>query len=214
MNVDILLGKIRNLFFPYKPYILKSNELVTVGKLTAHNGNCTISGGQKVLIGNYCAIGKNVSIITSNHDYNYAALIGIFYNRYFDTRHPGAIQNPPTKERTKGPVIIGNDVWIADNVTILSGVTIGNGACIATSSVVTKNVDPYMIVGGIPAKPIKKRFSDEKISFLEQLKWWDWDEGKIHQHKTFFMSNINILSLEQIRQLIDHAPPPPMRELF
>lgn len=202
MNIDVLFWKVRNLFFHYKPFMLKSNELVTVGKLAVHNGNFNISGGQKVSIGNFCAIGKNVSIITSNHDYNYTALSGVFYNRYFDTIQPGAIKNPPTKERTKGPVKIGNDVWIADNVTILSGVTIGNGACIANGSVVIKNVEPYVIVGGVPAKPIKKRFSDEKIALLEQLKWWDWDDKTICKNKQFFMSNLNALELEEIKSLI------------
>ena len=177
MNIRLVLRKIGYLLFLDKPpFILKNNSYLTVGRFSYHNGNFNVSGSQKVTIGNFCAIGNNVSIITSNHDYNYTALSGAVYVKYFNTRQPDSIQNPPTKERTKGPVIIKNDVWIANNVTILSGVTIGNGACVANGSIVTKNVEPYTIVAGIPAKPIKKRFSDDKIAFLEQFKWWDWDD--------------------------------------
>ena len=79
----------------------------------------------------------------------------------------------------KGDIIIGNDVWIGYNAIILSGVTIGDGAIIATGAVVTKDVPAYTIVGGIPAKKIKKRFSDEIIQRLQKMKWWDWPEELI-----------------------------------
>lgn len=79
----------------------------------------------------------------------------------------------------KGDIVIGNDVWIGYNATILAGVTIGDGAIIATNSTVIKDVKPYSIVGGNPAFEIKKRFSEETISKLLKLKWWDWDIEKI-----------------------------------
>lgn len=82
----------------------------------------------------------------------------------------------------KGDVIIGNDVWIGFEAVILSGVTIGDGAIIGTRAVVTKDVPPYTIVGGIPAKPIRKRFSDSVISELLKLQWWDWSENRIKQN--------------------------------
>jgi acetyltransferase-like isoleucine patch superfamily enzyme len=74
---------------------------------------------------------------------------------------------------------IGNDVWVGNNVMIMDGVTIGDGAIIAGGAIVTNDVLPYTIVGGIPAKPIKKRFSDEQIQELLQIKWWDWDVKKL-----------------------------------
>ena len=82
----------------------------------------------------------------------------------------------------KGDIVIGNDVWIGYEAIIMAGVHIGNGAIIATRAVVTKDVPPYTIVGGIPAKPIRKRFNDHTIQKLEILKWWDWPIEKIRQN--------------------------------
>lgn len=82
----------------------------------------------------------------------------------------------------KGNTIVGNDVWIGYNVTILPGITIGDGAIIAANTTVTKDVPPYSIVGGNPSKVIKKRFSNEQIETLLELKWWDWDIEKITKH--------------------------------
>ena len=77
--------------------------------------------------------------------------------------------------------MVGNDVWIGYEAVILSGVTIGDGAVIGTRAVVTKDVPPYTIVGGVPAKPIRKRFDDAVIERLEALRWWDWEEEKIRR---------------------------------
>ena len=79
----------------------------------------------------------------------------------------------------KGDIIVGNDVWIGYEAVIMSGVKIGDGAIIGTRAVVTKHVPPYTIVGGVPAKPIRRRFDDATIEKLEVLRWWDWDYEKI-----------------------------------
>jgi virginiamycin A acetyltransferase len=79
----------------------------------------------------------------------------------------------------KGDIHIGNDVWIGYNATIMAGVTIGDGAIIATNATVTNDVPPYSIVGGNPAREIKRRFSDSQIERLLEIKWWDWDAEKI-----------------------------------
>ena len=79
----------------------------------------------------------------------------------------------------KGDIVLGNDVWVGYEAVIMSGVTIGNGAIIGTRAVVTKDVPPYTIVGGVPAKPIRKRFDDDTIRALENLRWWDWEREKI-----------------------------------
>lgn len=184
------------------PYKIESGYHLEVGKLSFHNGNLDIRGDQKVSIGSYCAFGKNISIITSNHDYNFTCLQGTFYHHYFKTDHPGVKQFPPNRERTKGKVEIGSDVWIADNVTILSGVKIGNGACIGNNSIVTKDVSAYSIVAGIPAKEIKKRFDSEKIVFLEQLEWWTWTEERIRHNQPFFNCDLNKTSLVEIKKMI------------
>lgn len=82
----------------------------------------------------------------------------------------------------KGDIIIGNDVWIGYEAVILAGVSIGDGAIIGARAVVTKDVPPYTIVGGVPAKPIKKRFSDETISSLLSIQWWNWSKEKISEN--------------------------------
>ena len=81
----------------------------------------------------------------------------------------------------KGDIVIGNDVWIGYEAVIMTGVHIGNGAIIAARAVVTKDVPPYTIVGGVPARPIRKRFDEEVIRKLETLQWWDWSVEKIRR---------------------------------
>lgn len=82
----------------------------------------------------------------------------------------------------KGDIVIGSDVWIGYEAVILSGVTIGDGAVIGSRAVVTKDVEPYTIVGGVPAKPIRKRFDEQMIKKLEKIGWWNWDEEQIRQN--------------------------------
>ena len=84
----------------------------------------------------------------------------------------------------KGDIVIGNDVWIGYEAVVLAGVTIGDGAVIGTRAVVTKDVPPYTIVGGVPAKFIRKRFPQETIDSLLKIKWWNWPEERIRQHIT------------------------------
>lgn len=81
----------------------------------------------------------------------------------------------------KGDIVVGNDVWIGFEAVIMAGVTIGDGAIIASRAVVNKDVPPYTIVGGVPAKPIRKRFSDEKIKELMEMKWWNWSDEAIER---------------------------------
>ena len=101
-----------------------------------------------------------------------------------------------TKLLTNGDIIVGHDVWIGYGSTIMSGVTIGDGAVIAAGSLVTKNVDPYSIVGGNPAKEIKKRFNQEDIHALLNIKWWNWPSHKIKE-------NIETLTSPNIKDLIN-----------
>ncbi len=96
----------------------------------------------------------------------------------------------------KGDINIGNDVWIGYNATIMAGVNIGDGAIIAANSIVTKDVEPYTIVGGNPAKKIRKRFSEDIIAKLLKLKWWNWNIDKITK-------NIQNLTDNKIEKLIE-----------
>ncbi len=177
-----------------------------IDKTTIINGSSKLisSKDSKIIIGKYCAIANNLKIITLNHDYNFPAVQGTFYNKFFNNKHPGEIKFPPNKERTKGNVIIGNDVWIGEDVVILSGVTIGDGCCIGARSVITKNLEPYTICVGQPCKEIKKRYSDIIINFLLDLKWWNWTENKIKNNKTFFMTNLNtITNIDELKKIIN-----------
>lgn len=131
----------------------------------------------KLTVGNFSSIADNVTIfLGGNHNANWVTTYpfghihqGIF-NKFNGDGHPS----------TKGNVIIGNDVWIGANTTIMSGVTIGDGAIIANNSHVVKNVEPYSLVGGNPAKLIKYRFTPEQTEKLLKIKWWDWDDEKIN----------------------------------
>ncbi len=95
---------------------------------------------------------------------------------------------------SKGDTVIGNDVWIGNSVTIMQGVKIGHGSIIGTNSLVTKDIEPYTIVGGNPAKPIKKRFDQDTIDFLVSLAWWDWGVDKITSNlEAITTGNITLL---------------------
>lgn len=141
--------------------------------------------GDKLIIGKFCAIASNVKFIMNgaNHPLNYF------------TTYPFAIfgdgwENTMSVEGTsKGDTIIGNDVWLGYNALIMPGVKIGDGAIIGANSVVTKDVEPYTIVGGNPAKLIRKRFADDVINLLLKLKWWDWSIEKITENIPLLASN-------------------------
>ncbi|MFT4535283.1 MAG: virginiamycin A acetyltransferase [Saprospiraceae bacterium] len=128
--------------------------------------------GDKLIIGKFCMIASNVTFIMNGANHLTESI----------STYPFAIFGADWKDAmegktypTKGDTIIGNDVWIGYNATIMAGVTIGDGAIIATNATVVKDVPPYTIVGGNPAKEIKKRFSNEEIERLLDLKWWDKD---------------------------------------
>ena len=89
----------------------------------------------------------------------------------------------------KGDIVIGNDVWIGYEAVIMAGVHIGDGAIVGTRAVVTKDVPPYTIVGGIPAKEIRKRFSPDIIEQMQTLKWWDWSVDKIQEFLPYLMNS-------------------------
>lgn len=132
--------------------------------------------GDKLIIGKFCMIASDVTFIMNGANH-LSQSISSYPFAIFGNGWENAMENKSYP--TKGDTIIGNDVWIGHNVTIMPGVTIGDGAIIATNAMVTKDVEPYTIVGGNPAKPIKKRFSDIEIKQLLELQWWHWDIEKI-----------------------------------
>lgn len=140
----------------------------------------------KLVVGNFSSIACNVKIyLGGNHrtdwvtTYPFGHIHTSIFNKFDGVGHPS----------TKGDVIIGNDVWIGENVTIMSGVTIGDGVVIANNSHVVKDVEPYSLVGGNPAKLIKYRFSQEQIEKLLEIKWWYWDDEKINKFTPLLCNN-------------------------
>jgi virginiamycin A acetyltransferase len=146
----------------------------------------------KLIIGKFCQIATGVRFIMngSNH-----AMDGI--STYPFKVFGGEWSRASLNVKSKGDTVIGNDVWIGNSATIMQGIKVGDGAIIGTNSLVTKDVEPYTVVGGNPAKEIRKRFNDEIIRFLLKLKWWDWNSEKITNYLDF-ITNGNIDELKRI----------------
>jgi virginiamycin A acetyltransferase len=169
----------------YLKNIIK-NPQISVGDYTYYDDPEDIANFEKnvlylfefmndqLIIGKFCQIATGVRFIMNGANH---AMDGIstYPFKVFGKSWGAAAMNVVSKDNT----IIGNDVWIGNNVTIMQGVTVGDGAIIGTNSLVTKNIEPYAIVGGNPAQLIRKRFDDKAIEFLVQLAWWNWPVEKI-----------------------------------
>lgn len=131
----------------------------------------------KLIIGKFCQLATGVRFIMNgaNHPMNG---VSTYPFKVFGK----SWQESSMEVVNKGNTLIGNDVWIGNNVTIMQGINIGDGAIIGTNALVTKDVEPYSIVGGNPATLIRKRFDEQTIAFLMQLKWWDWHPDKIAEN--------------------------------
>lgn len=133
----------------------------------------TWNEGTKLRIGKYCSLAGNIQIfLGGNHDVKRIST-------YPFGDGPALIGPSEGHPKSNGDVVIGNDVWIGSHASIMSGINIGDGAVIAAFSHVVSDVEPYSIVGGNPAKLIKKRFDEESIQELLKLKWWDWPADKV-----------------------------------
>lgn len=153
------------------------------------------SSAMNVIIGNYTVIARDCNIGLGAHPTNLLSCHSIFYKNKPWSAHPEWVKKVNFNERKI--TYIGNDVWIGAKSTIMDGVKIGNGAIIAACAVVTKDVPPYAIVGGCPAKTIRFRYSEDIIMKLEDIKWWDMDDSQITKHiDIFHKENLSLEDLD------------------
>ena len=161
---------------------LQRNNMVygtRIGRYSYTGRNTTIWHAD---IGAFCSISWNVSIGGANHDYNRLTTHSFLYSGDFGLMPEDA----EGYERFADPCVVGNDVWIAANACICRGVTVGTGAVIAAGAVVTQDVEPYTIVAGVPAKPLKKRFSENVIARLLATRWWELPAEDIRDNYKLF----------------------------
>lgn len=153
---------------------VKIFDKVNVDNYTYINPGSII--GSKTEIGKFCSISYNCLIGLNEHPVNFLSTSPYLYSNI------NIFNNSSTYKEVFHPVIIGNDVWIGAGAVVLQNVKIGNGAIVAASAVVTKDVPPYAIVGGCPAKVLKYRFDKEIINYLQKIEWWN---KEIHEMKNF-----------------------------
>lgn len=136
--------------------------------------------GDRLKIGKFCSIACGAKFLFTSANHALGSLSTYPFPIFFEEWGLDAKDIRQAWDK-RGDIVIGNDVWIGFEAVILSGVTVGDGAIIGSRAVVTKDVPPYTIVGGAPARPIRRRFEDAVIEKLEALRWWDWDEEAIRR---------------------------------
>ncbi len=136
--------------------------------------------GDRLIIGKFCSIACGARFLMTSANHAMGSLSTYVFPIFYEEWDHGMEVTEAWDH--KGNIVVGNDAWIGYEAVILSGVTIGDGAIVGARSVVTKDVPPYTIVGGVPARPIRRRFSDEAIAALLKLKWWDWPLEKLSEN--------------------------------
>ena len=137
--------------------------------------------GDSLRIGKFCSIACGAKFLFASANHTQASVSTYPFPIFFEEWDLD-IGDVTSAWDHKGDIIIGNDVWIGYEAVVMAGVTIGDGAIIGARAVVTKDVPPYMIVGGVPAREIRRRFSDDVIARLLELKWWDWPAEQIQRN--------------------------------
>lgn len=135
----------------------------------------------KLVIGRFCSLACGVRFLFNSANHSMASLSTYPFPLFFEEWGLDK-KDVASAWDNRGDIVVGNDVWIGYEAVILAGVTIGDGAVIGTRALVTRDVPPYTVVGGVPAKPIKKRYSEETIDKLLKLKWWDWPRERIAEN--------------------------------
>lgn len=154
--------------------------------------------GDRLKIGKFCSIACGAKFLFTSGNHSLRSLSTYTFPIFFEEWGLDA-KDICSAWDNKGDIVIGNDVWIGYEALILSGVTVGDGAIIGSRAVVTKDVPPYTIVGGVPAKPIRRRFDGAVIERLEKLRWWDWDIETIRRSIPAIQSG-DIAALERMAE--------------
>lgn len=197
------LGSLAQLVTHFRNRILKGTATpprhLTLGRESYGSPTVHVHVGDtaRVRIGSFVSIAADVEIfVGGNHRTDWVSTFP--FRLRFGLPGAGTDGHPATK----GDVIIGNDVWIARGAKILSGVKIGDGAVIGAYALVSKDVRPYAIVAGNPAREIRRRFSDEQVDALQSIAWWDWPLDKIHE-------SVSLLSSSDVDAFIREATTTP-----
>ena len=182
-----------------KPTLTNPNILVgdftyiADSEFESHVTHLYLWNGDKLIIGKFCQIAAGVEFVMNgaNHQMNAVSTFPFYTLEGWEMVPPAQMDLP-----LKGDTVIGNDVWIGQNAVILPGVHIGDGAIIGANSVVGSDIEPYTIVVGNPAKPLRKRFDDELIDLLERFRWWDRSIAEIND----LIPLLTCSDLERVRE--------------
>ena len=173
--------------FAYDPRLFETNNVLYQYPINR----------DRLIIGKFCSIASCVRFLFNSANHALGSLSTYPFPLFFEQWNL-----PPSRVTqawdNRGDIVVGNDVWIGYQAVVLSGVKIGDGAIIGARAVVTKDVPPYTIVGGVPAGPIRKRFDDDTIRRLQAVRWWDWEPERIRRH-------IGALTAGRISELEDEA---------
>lgn len=164
---------------------------VDIGDYSYLNRGSIIASGS---IGRYCSIAYNCQIGMQQHPTHRISTSSRLYGQRSVLPSRDAFNEFPS------PPVIGHDVWIGSNACIMQGVRVGHGAVIAAGAIVTKDVEPYSIVGGVPAKPMRKRFDNETIELLLDWQWWNLPLEQLKQHDAILTSDNPLEALQRLRQ--------------